>query len=178
MTQRRRLGVVWLVTAACGCGGETTGQGGAGGTPSGNATGGILPVSGTGGSAPRDAGADVYAPLPDPPVLTDDPPRPPPACRGTTASIEPVSAAMPCTYAVPVPDGTVFDPTLVNVVYTAGDQNRYLIMVNSSAICDQGWRFINDLTQIEICGTPCDTIRNDPEGELVLVFGCHGPPPV
>jgi hypothetical protein len=93
-------------------------------------------------------------------------------------TLEPLSAAMPCTYLVPLPDGMVADPTKANVVYQAGDGGTYLVRVNSTAICDEGWRFIDAPTQIEICGSPCDIIRSDPGTELTILFGCMGPVPV
>jgi hypothetical protein len=118
---------------------------------------------------PRDAApTDALLPI-------DVSPIPPSAC-GMSFTLEPISAAMPCTYLVPMPDGMVADPSKANVVYEAGDGGTFLVMANSSATCDMGWRFLDAPTQIEICGIPCDVIRNDPGAELAILFGCTGPP--
>jgi hypothetical protein len=151
-----------------GCGGQVTAEGGTGGAPPLGATGGTLSQSRPGGAGPRDSGP-TDAPLP-----IDVGPIPPSACG---MSFHLVSAPTPCIYLVPLPDGTFADPSKANVVYQAGDGGTYLVRMNSAAICDEGWRFTNAPTQIEICTTTCDLVRNDPGAELTILFGCIGPPP-
>jgi hypothetical protein len=180
MTKTQQVGVAWVVSATCctlGCGGQATAEGGTGGTAPLSATGGTPPVSGTSGAGPQDAGADVFAPPPDGLFVVDIDPLVLNACPVTTVSIEPVSAATTCTYLVPVSDGMVFDPNLVNVIYTAADQTQYGVTVNNSATCDFGWHYIDDAkTEIEICGSTCDTIKHDSGAQITLWFGCSGVP--
>jgi hypothetical protein len=164
-----RLSVVWLVTASHGvlcCTGQTTPEGGTGGSPAAHANG---------GTGPWDAGTDGYTPPPDALIPVDVDLDQSSGCPGAITIVEPISAAAPCAYSVPEPDTALIDYAHANVLYKAGDQSTYLIVPNDSATCDTGWHFINNQTQIEICGSPCDTIKNDPEAQLVVMFGCSGP---
>jgi hypothetical protein len=167
------VSVALLVTAnSLSCGGQTRAEGGDGGTPPASGTGGNRTVGGDGGTGPSDAGADVNAsppPLVEPLVPIDanlD------TCIRTT--VEPISVAAPCTYPVALPDGATVSPPL-NVEYTAGDKRMYIVVQNDSATCDRGWHFINNQTQIEICGSTCDIISSDPGAQLELMFGCKSP---
>jgi hypothetical protein len=84
------------------------------------------------------------------------------------------NTVVPCVYDVPEPDGGTFDPSQVNLYYTAGDDSTYVVAENLSSACDLGWHFTDATgTQIEICGTTCDQIKSDPGARLELEFGCE-----
>jgi hypothetical protein len=172
-----KSGPVSVALLAAACGGQTQADRGTGGTPPAtvtDGTGGV--VAGAGGAGPRDADTDVgVTPPPVDALFPIDPvvPWDSGACIGTTAV--PISGAAPCTYGIPVPDGVTLDLTKLNVLYLAGDQSRYLVL--RSATCDSGWHLIEDQTRIEICGSACDLIRNDPGAEIELVF-CGGGGPL
>ena len=168
------MSVVVLVTASSlSCGGETRAEGGAGGTPPVSATGGT--GGGNGGAGPRDAGGDLdVPPSPVNALLPYDAPLPIGTDACPLVTVEPISAAAPCTYPLPVPDGGTID-TKLNVLYLAGDQSTWFVAQNGSATCDLGWHFIDDQTRIEICGSTCDIIRTDPGAQLEMMFACKGP---
>jgi hypothetical protein len=67
----------------------------------------------------------------------------------------------------------VIDPSVWDVVYTAGDQSQYLVLENRSATCDFSRHFVNGVTEIR--GSTCDIVRADPGAELSVVVPCVGP---
>jgi hypothetical protein len=89
-------------------------------------------------------------------------------CPPPTVVVQP-SPWESCTY--PVPATAV--PDLVAVFYTAGDQQQYEIAHNGYTICEFGWHYLADNTQIEICGTTCDLLRSDRGAQLTFLFGCY-----
>jgi hypothetical protein len=83
------------------------------------------------------------------------------------------NTVVPCIYDVVPPDGGTIDPKLVNVFYTSGSQQRYVVVLNESSTCDLGWHYTDDShAQIEICGSTCDQIRSDPGATMDLLYGC------
>ena len=71
------------------------------------------------------------------------------------AGISPAIAS--CKYRVPQPDGGVVDVSKLDLLYQAGDGNRYLVVRNLASNCQLGWHFTDDTkTQMEICGSTCD----------------------
>jgi hypothetical protein len=134
-------------------------------------------VSVTDGAVSQDAGADGYSPpfdalFPIPDATLDTSVL---GCPSIVA-IEPISAATPCTYSMPVPDAAAVNPQQVNLIYLVGDDSQYVVVASSATTCDSGWHFINDQTEIEICGSTCDVIRNDPGAQIALWLPCVDPP--
>jgi hypothetical protein len=72
-----------------------------------------------------------------------------------------------CTYLLPEPSSGT------NVFYTDGNGQTYVVARNITSTCDLGWHYTDSLqTEIEICGTTCNRIQNDP-GALIDIFsGC------
>jgi len=80
-----------------------------------------------------------------------------------------------CNYVLPAtsPDGQSIDPNLVNIIYTDADGQAHLLLPNGADDCIAGWHYADDgNTQIEICGTTCETIQSDSGAGLDLVYGC------
>jgi hypothetical protein len=87
--------------------------------------------------------------------------------------------ALSCVFDVPQPEPG--DPPVdlgkVNVTYSSGGGEPVNIPQDPNVACDdpsnQGWQYINNSTQIEICGALCDTIKNDPEASVSIALGCQ-----
>jgi von Willebrand factor type A domain len=83
-------------------------------------------------------------------------------------------AALSCTYDVPAPpNGQQLDPNKVNVEYTPSSGSPTEIDKDSGSTCTNGWQYSPDGKQIIICGSDCNTIKNDPGGKINIVFGCQ-----
>jgi hypothetical protein len=79
----------------------------------------------------------------------------------------------PCDYTVIPQQGTVIDPSLVNVIYTDSAQKKYGVIANQTTDCSLGWRFLDSTgTRIEICGDTCSYISNDPFAKMKVILGC------
>jgi len=91
------------------------------------------------------------------------------------------NVSLDCTYTIPdPPPGQQLDYGKVNVRYTngAGDQND-LPRDPSTSDCNQGWQYSTDKTQILLCGSTCDAVKNDPDAKIDILLGCTtvvGPP--
>lgn len=85
-----------------------------------------------------------------------------------------------CEYAIPTPpSGMVIDRNAVNVIYTAGDGTEETLSPDTTTGgCTDGWEYDGD--EIVLCGPTCDRVKNDPSGQVELLFGCgtEGGPPV
>jgi hypothetical protein len=83
-------------------------------------------------------------------------------------------AIAPCDYAVIAPDGTVLDPSLVNVVYTDASLQKYAVVQNqTTGDCPLGWRYTDSTgTTIQICGATCNYIGQDAFATMKILFGC------
>jgi len=84
-------------------------------------------------------------------------------------------AIAPCDYAVTPPDeGLSIDPGLVNVVYTDGTTTQeYAVVARQTSDCVLGWRYTDSTGRtIQICGTTCEYIGNDPFARMEILFGC------
>jgi hypothetical protein len=78
-----------------------------------------------------------------------------------------------CLYDVPAaPDGNVTDAMTTNLIYGDGSGDSFVVLQNGAENCDKGWHFIKDRTQIEICGSTCTELTNNPKASLNLLFGC------
>ena len=82
-----------------------------------------------------------------------------------------------CDIPIPTPPaGQVLNPNQASIVYDDGLGSSYLVLPNSSAVCDRGWQLADD-TLIHICQVTCDLIQANPQATIILMFGCLSPPP-
>ncbi|MFZ5891571.1 MAG: hypothetical protein ACOY0T_11010 [Myxococcota bacterium] len=83
-------------------------------------------------------------------------------------------ALVGCTYEIPSPPtGQQIDYGLVNVRVTAGDGKMTQVYRDPSpTACNQGWQYSADKTQINLCGSVCEQVKNDPNMKLEVLFGC------
>jgi hypothetical protein len=78
-----------------------------------------------------------------------------------------------CLYDVPAaPAGQTIDASTTNLIYGDGSGASYVVLQNGAEKCDKGYHFINDMKQIEICGSTCDQLTQNPKASLDLLFGC------
>jgi hypothetical protein len=92
------------------------------------------------------------------------------ALRNALSAIS--GAALSCVYDVPEPpDGSLLDPTRVNVLYEPNGGEREVIGRSPSGTCSSGWQYSGDQNQILLCGDTCDRVRED-SGLISLEFGC------
>lgn len=85
------------------------------------------------------------------------------------------SKVLACDYAVPTnPDGGGVDRNKVNVTFKPGGGKPETIKLDDTASCDQanGWQYSDDGSKIELCGSACDQVQADPEGEVRIQLGC------
>ena len=83
-----------------------------------------------------------------------------------------------CSYRIPAGgDGGRTDSGLVNVVIRTGGVETTLKLFSSSAGCGDGWYYDNPMKpeNILLCPKTCADLFN---GELRIVIGCAGPPPM
>jgi hypothetical protein len=91
------------------------------------------------------------------------------------------SAALPCSYAVPMGDGGPLDYDRVNVEYTSAAGTSPLSYVQNASNCgsDGGWYYDVDPSlgappsTIVVCPSTCTTLSGDANGHVDLVFGCQ-----
>lgn len=80
--------------------------------------------------------------------------------------------ALTCSYDVPAPPGgAALDPTKVNVVFQPRDGESEVIPQSTGSSCREGWQYSADQSQVLLCGTTCDRVR-ETNGTLTLQFGC------
>nr|UXE44711.1 hypothetical protein Hi04_10k_c3120_00013 [uncultured bacterium] len=80
-----------------------------------------------------------------------------------------------CEFDVPQnPDGGGVDLTRVNVTFKPGSGKTETIGFDDSSGCDDanGWQYNTDQTKIELCGSVCDRVQADPQGEVRIALGC------
>jgi hypothetical protein len=63
------------------------------------------------------------------------------------------------------------DPALVNVLFSPDGGERELIARSAGAACNEGWQYSEDGSQVLLCGSTCDRVRES-NGSLELEFGC------
>lgn len=82
------------------------------------------------------------------------------------------AVAVDCAYTVPeAPAGQDFSGQ-VNVNYTSGSGAVTEIPYNDAADCEEGWQYSDDMKQIVICGSTCDTVKADPDASIQVLYGC------
>jgi hypothetical protein len=91
----------------------------------------------------------------------------------TTALKTITNTIIPCVYPVNSPPGATIDYAKVNLIYTDGSQNEYAVVKNLGTTCDRGWHYINDNTEIEVCGDTCTKIKADSGASMDVLFGCE-----
>jgi hypothetical protein len=95
-----------------------------------------------------------------------------------------ISMPLPCTWKIPAaPAGTNFDPTKVNVQYTApGGSPQAFGYVASEADCARAsgdaWYYDNSAdpshaTQVLACPNSCNNTLHNATGEVNVLFGCE-----
>ena len=83
-----------------------------------------------------------------------------------------------CEWAIPPPPaGQMFDPKLINVIYTPdGAAPRDLFNVPSAADCSTlgGWYYDDNAkpTKVLACPTTCTEIQADMKAKIAVAFGC------
>jgi hypothetical protein len=84
-----------------------------------------------------------------------------------------------CQWEIPdPPDDEALDPDKVNLEYTdAADVTTVVGRVDDPSACDEvihGWYYDDPLdpTMIHLCPQTCDWIQQDPDGQIVIQFGC------
>ncbi|HXK19722.1 MAG TPA: vWA domain-containing protein, partial [Polyangiaceae bacterium] len=86
------------------------------------------------------------------------------------------TALVGCTYTVPAPPaGQMLDLTKVNVTYTdSAGKVTTVLQDPPGTTCDNGmgWEYSANNTQIDLCGSLCDSIKANPGGSLQVLFGC------
>jgi hypothetical protein len=80
---------------------------------------------------------------------------------------------IPCVYPVNAPAGGTIDFAKVNLIFTDGSGAEYAVVKNVGTTCDRGWHYINDNSEIEVCGETCDKIKADPLASMDVLFGCE-----
>jgi hypothetical protein len=88
--------------------------------------------------------------------------------------------ALPCTFAIPKPDGGDIDPLKVNVHFQGNSGNELVLFVKSADRCDPvkgGWYYDVDPamatpTRILVCEATCAHWKSDASGKVELRYGC------
>lgn len=84
-----------------------------------------------------------------------------------------------CTLDIPTPPNGVLVPDETNVAYVpngqATPQDIYYVDSPSSCTINGGWYYDNpsNPTEISLCPTTCDAVKQSTEGEVVVEFGCQ-----
>ncbi|HXU69432.1 MAG TPA: vWA domain-containing protein [Polyangia bacterium] len=80
-----------------------------------------------------------------------------------------------CDFPVPSPpSGETLDFQSVNVLYTPSSAPAEQLLYDSSCASGVGWRYDDpkNPTQIELCPSSCNEVRQDHGGRVDVVFGC------
>jgi len=78
-----------------------------------------------------------------------------------------------CQYDVPAPPpGQQINLNAVNLIYTNGQGQQFLVLRNSADPCLDGWTYSPDQTQVRLCSNTCTLVKADPLASLDLLFGC------
>ncbi|AKV02490.1 hypothetical protein AKJ09_09153 [Labilithrix luteola] len=86
------------------------------------------------------------------------------------------SAALSCDYALPAPpNGETLDKNKVNVQYTPKGGTAQTLDYSADCTNGTGWHYDNpnNPTKILICETSCNTLLQNAEGKIDIVFGCE-----
>jgi len=78
-----------------------------------------------------------------------------------------------CNYSVPPPPaGETLDYAKVNVHFESSAGKPTDFLQDPSTTCKEGWQYSADKSQVILCGTACEIVKNDPNGSVQLQFGC------
>lgn len=81
--------------------------------------------------------------------------------------------ALSCSYAIPAPpNGTQLDPSKVNVLFSPVGAREEVILRSPGNTCSEGWQYSQDGTQVVLCGSACERVRDAEQANLTLQFGC------
>jgi hypothetical protein len=76
------------------------------------------------------------------------------------------------------PEHEVFDPTLVNVVFTDSQQVERRLGFDAQCAAGIGWKYKDpdaetaEYSIIQLCPTSCNAVQQDPGGRIEIEFGC------
>lgn len=94
------------------------------------------------------------------------------ALRDAFAAI--AGQALSCAIDIPAPPGgRALDLNQVNVLFTPeSGADVEVLRQSDGGTCATGWQYSEDGSQVLLCGSTCDRVRNS-TGELSLEFGCE-----
>jgi hypothetical protein len=81
--------------------------------------------------------------------------------------------SLACRFPVPSPsdqDAEAETPE-ATMLYRDGEAS-YLVLQNSGSQCGSGWQYVSGGTEIELCGTTCDTVQASSARFISVAFGC------
>ncbi len=146
--------------ASNGEGGASNGKGGAPTGESGTIENGTV-TSTDGSSVAGTQGSTPAAPE------CDD------SCTSYTAELE--RSPTSCVHAMPPPpDDHDNGRTPLFLEYADGTGAVKTLSRNWAEPCESGWRLTPD-GSIEVCGSDCTALLDNPSGKLQLLVGCRGP---
>jgi hypothetical protein len=60
----------------------------------------------------------------------------------------------------------------VNVLFSPVGGSPEIITQSANQNCSEGWRYSADQSQVLLCESTCERVRNTSNGSLTLQFGC------
>lgn len=89
-------------------------------------------------------------------------------------------ASLGCEFLVPEAEAGLVDPDQVRLTYTpgGGGPEQEFPRVDDASQCNNGmgWYYDNNNSpsKLILCPDACDIVKNDPNGEVNVAFGCEG----
>ena len=88
-------------------------------------------------------------------------------------------ASLGCEFLMPQSDGGLVDPNQVRLTYTPGGGGapQDIPRVDDASQCSgAGWYYDNNNapSKLILCPDTCNTVKNDPTGEVNVALGCEG----
>lgn len=84
--------------------------------------------------------------------------------------------AVGCEFILPKPTNDAFNPTKVNVKYVNNNTSQTIPQADNLSDCGglPGWYFDsqNNPSKILLCPSTCAIVKQDPEAEILMTFGC------
>ena len=77
-----------------------------------------------------------------------------------------------CVFNTPRDSGKAVDLAKVNISFTPTGEDPVPILQDNQDCLTQanGWQYINNFSQIQLCGEACELVKED--GEVRIVLGC------
>ena len=92
-----------------------------------------------------------------------------------TAALETITSdrQLACIFDTPSGGGQAVDLGAVNVTFSSSEGvNEAVLQDNTDCASANGWQYIRNFTQIQLCGDVCQRVQDDPEGQVSIVLGC------